>query len=71
MSEISGIRQHIQPDIRYPVPTGYLAGNPVSGFQNGQISGRPDIRPAKLLSLVIFFGLLKRFKVFSTESRYS
>ena len=30
--EISGIRQDIRPDIRYPAPTGYLAGNRVSGF---------------------------------------
>ena len=30
--EISGIR----PDIRYPAPTGYPAGNPVSGFPNGK-----------------------------------
>ena len=42
--EISGIRQDIRPDIRYPAPTGYPAGYPVSGFQNGRISGRPDIR---------------------------
>ena len=38
--EISGI----QPDIRYPAPTGYPDANPVSGFQNGRISGKTAIR---------------------------
>ena len=40
MIEISGIR----PDIWYPAPTGYPAGNPVSGFQNGWISDKTAIR---------------------------
>ena len=40
MSKIAGIR----PDIRYPAPTGYPAGNPVSGFQNGRIFGKTAIR---------------------------
>ena len=51
---ISGIK----PDIRYPAPTGYPAGNPVSGFENGRISGRPDIRSIpkqNQLQILIYF----------------
>ena len=44
MSEISGIRQ----DIRYPAPTGY----PVSGFQNGRISGKTAIRSIPTLNTI-------------------
>ena len=41
--EISGIR----PDIRYPAPTGYPAGNPVfkmARYRVGRISGKTAIR---------------------------
>ena len=33
----------IWPNIWYLAPTGYPAENPVSGFQNGQISGKTAI----------------------------
>ena len=40
ISKIASIR----PDIWYLAPTGYPAGNLVSSFQNGRLSGRPDIQ---------------------------
>ena len=51
MSEISGIWQDIRPDIRYPAPTGYPAGNLVSGFLNGLISGKTTIRSIPNINL--------------------
>ena len=51
MSEISGIRPDIRPDIQYPAPTGYPAENPVSGFENGRISGKTSIRSIPMQNL--------------------
>ena len=43
MSEISGIRQDIRPDIRYPAPTGYPVFK-MAGYPVGRISGKTAIR---------------------------
>ena len=58
MSKISGIQPDIRPDIRYPAPTGYPAGNPVSGFQNGRISGKTAVWSIPIINTTLISELL-------------